>query len=203
LRAVVRALGQRRLGTERRYFIKFSNLEVIFLEHIKRLWPTVPCLFVIRDPVEVIVSNLRKGATWTRFQLEPQVAASVLGKSAREVSAFTPEEYCARVIGRTCRFAVEHSGENSMFVDYRQLTPETIAGIARFFGVEPSTAELLRIEKVTTLYSKDPSGGGFVPDVQAKQDDASPLVRRAAEQWAMQDYLKARAIAERDAVKYL
>jgi hypothetical protein len=203
LKAVVRALGQRKLGTERRYFIKFSNLEVIFLDQITRLWPTVPWLFVIRDPVEVIISNLRKGASWTRLQLESEVAASVLGCSASEVSALTPEEYCARVIGRTCRFAVEHSGDNSMFVDYSQLTPENIAGIARFFGVEPSNAELMRIEKAATLYSKDPSRGGFVHDVKEKQDEASPLVRRAAEQWAMQDYLKARAIVERDAVRYL
>jgi hypothetical protein len=203
LKAVVRALGQRKLGTERRYFIKFSNLEVIFLDHIKRLWPTVPWLFVIRDPIEVIVSNLRKGGTWTRFRLEPEVAASVLGCSVGEVSAFSPEEYCARIIGRTCRFATEHSGDNSMFVDYSQLTPESIVGVARFFGVEPSTAQLTKIEEAATLYSKDPSRGGFVPDVKAKQDEASPLVRRAAEQWAMQDYLKARAIAERDAVRYL
>jgi hypothetical protein len=203
LRAVVRALGQRKLGTERRYFIKFSSLEVLFIEHIKRLWPAVPWLFVIRNPIEVIVSNLRKGATWTRFQSEPDVATSALDCSVGEAVDLTREEYCARMIGRTCRSALEHAGDNSLFVDYNQLTPETLLRIARFFGVEPSIDELLGMEKAATRYSKDPSKGGFIPDAKAKQDEASELVRRSVEQWALEDYLKAWTIADLDAARYL
>ncbi len=64
LRAVVQALAQRRAGNEKYLIIKFSCCSFAQIEHVRRIWPNVPWLFLYRDPVETIVSNLNDVPPW-------------------------------------------------------------------------------------------------------------------------------------------
>src|SRR5262245_31258002 len=64
LRGVVHALAQRRSADEQHLFIKFACCSFAQLERIKRIWPNVPWLFLYRDPVETIVSNMRDVPPW-------------------------------------------------------------------------------------------------------------------------------------------
>ncbi len=57
LRGVVHALGQRRHGDERRFFIKFDSWHVLELPLILEAFPDVPWIFLYRDPTEVLVSH--------------------------------------------------------------------------------------------------------------------------------------------------
>jgi len=50
LRWMVSALGQRRSGTENRYFIKFDSPTVMALPFIRRVFPSVPWVFAFRNP---------------------------------------------------------------------------------------------------------------------------------------------------------
>ena len=60
LRHLIRAILRRRRASYLRGFIKFRSWSVLFLNFIRTAFPEVPCLFLYRDPVEVLASTLQK-----------------------------------------------------------------------------------------------------------------------------------------------
>src|SRR5262245_17455580 len=66
LRAAVSALGQRLNGDKSLYFVKLACTSTLQIRRVRRIWPDVPFVFLYRDPVEVIVSNLKSIPDWMR-----------------------------------------------------------------------------------------------------------------------------------------
>ncbi len=196
LKAILRSLGQKVTGAEDKYFIKFANVDILQIKQIRRIWPSVPWVFMIRNPEEVIVSNMRKDSTWIRIESHLEQSAMMLGCDTEEVRNMSREEYGARMIGQTCSVAAENVNNNSMFIDYGELTSETLVKIARFFGVDPSPLELSQIYETGAMYSKDPTKV-FQSDSEGKRQEASALIRAQSEKWALEGYLKALAVANR------
>ncbi|HEX6284020.1 MAG TPA: hypothetical protein VFZ71_04070 [Pyrinomonadaceae bacterium] len=97
LRATVAALGQRRTGRERQLFIKFACCSVSQIERIRRIWPNVPWVFLYRDPIETVVSNMQNLPAWLQDE-DHRVLASITGTATSEVAEMTKEELCARSI---------------------------------------------------------------------------------------------------------
>lgn len=195
LRAAVNALGQCRTGNERRLFIKFSCCSTSQLERITRIWPTVPWIFLYRDPVETIVSNMTTVPAWLLDE-DRRILAHVTGASPEEVARMPLEELCARSIGsffataHRC-FSAAHTLANpsSMLLNYNQLSVPALTSILDFFKIQASNEELERIASSSRTYSKEISGARrFTPDADAKQRVASDLVRKMAERWAMKPY---------------
>jgi hypothetical protein len=189
LRAAVKALGQRLCGDERRYFVKFTNWGAVHRRQVARLWPEVPWLFLYRDPVEVIVSNLKADAAWVRVEANPGEAALLNGAGPEASAAMGREEHCARVVGRCCAAAANALDEHALLVNYAELNAERLIEIVNFFGIEPSAAESEAIRRVSGLYSKDPSfERAFSADSDSKRAEATEDVREAAERWAGEPY---------------
>ena len=185
LRGVVHALAQRRIGNERHLFIKFACCSFAQIERIKRIWPNVPWLFLYRDPVETIVSNMRDVPPWL-IDDDHRVLSSIIGDDAGEMSL---EELCARTIGSLYSTAYNLANGNSMLLNYNQLSVPVIASVLNFFKVSPSTEELETIVRMSGVYSKEASGTrAFVADTDTKQKLASDLVREMSEQWAGEPY---------------
>jgi hypothetical protein len=186
LRAVVNALAQHQTAT--RVFIKFSCCSVSQLERIRRIWPHVPWIFLYRDPVETIVSNVSNQPAWLRDE-DHRVLAHITGSSPAEVGHMSIEERCARSIGSFFATAHTLANDNSLLLNYNQLSLPAISGILEFFNVRASREELERIASGTRIYSKQVSAAlAFVPDTDAKQKLASDLVREMADRWAMPSY---------------
>ena len=188
LRGVVHALAQRRTGTEQHLFIKFACCSFAQLERIKRIWPAVPWLFLYRDPVETIVSNLKDVPPWL-LDNDRRVLASITGQSPDEVAEMPLEELCARTIGSLFSTAHRLANDGQLLLNYKQLSVSVISSVLRFFKVSPSATELETIERGSQLYSKEVSGiRTFVTDTEAKQKFASEAVREAAAKWACEPY---------------
>lgn len=191
LRAVVSALGQKRNGDERHLFVKFSCCSVSQIERICRIWPNVPWVFLYRDPVETIVSNMQNRPPWLQDD-DHRVLASITGTSASEVAAMIPEELCARSIGSfftTVDGVHRVANDRALLLNYTQLSLTEIANVLKFFGVKPAAAEMDNIARQTQKYSKTASGErAFVADAEAKQLVATDLVREMAERWATGPY---------------
>ena len=184
LRGVVHALAQRRTGHERHLFIKFACCSFAQLERIKRIWPAVPWLFLYRDPVETIVSNMRDVPPWL-IDNDCRVLASITG----DASEMSLEELCARTIGSLFSTAYKLANANSMLLNYNQLSVPVIARVLNFFNVSLSSEELETIARTSEVYSKEVSGTrAFVADVDAKQKLASDTVRVMSERWAAEPY---------------
>jgi len=155
---------------------------------IKRIWPNVPWLFLYRDPVETIVSNLKDVPPWL-LDNDRRVLASITGQSPDEVAEMPLEELCARTIGSLFSTAHRLANDNSMLLNYTQLSVPVISSVLRFFKVSPSAQELEKIEHGSRMYSKEASGSrSFVVDADAKQQLASDAVREAAVKWASEPY---------------
>jgi hypothetical protein len=102
LRMLCMALGQQRCGDEERVVIKLSSWNVLALRtHLRRVWPTVPWIFVYRDPVEVGVSQLRDPSGWMSLRTSnPGAAARLFGVEESDLAGMAPEQWCAIVLGR-------------------------------------------------------------------------------------------------------
>lgn len=188
LRGVVQALAQRRKGNEQHLFIKFACCSFAQIERIRRIWPNVPWLFLYRDPVETIVSNVKDVPPWL-VDDDRRVLGSITGTSPVEVAEMNLEELCARTIGSLSATAHSLANDNSMLLNYTQLSLPVISRVLSFFKVSPSTKELEIIARVTQSYSKEVSGTRmFVADTNAKQKIASSTIREAAAKWAIEPY---------------
>ena len=183
LRGVVHALAQRRDG-EKYLFIKFACCSLAQFKRIQRIWPNVPWLFLYRDPVETIVSNMSDVPPWL-VDNDRRVLSSIIGDAGK----MPLEELCARTIGSLYSTAYNLANGNSMLLNYNQLSVPVIARILNFFNVSLSSEELETITRTIGVYSKEVSGTrAFVSDADAKQKLASDLVREVSERWAGEPY---------------
>src|ERR1051325_976989 len=181
LRTTVRALAQRRNAAEQHLFIKLACCSFAQIERIIRIWPRVPWVFLYRDPIETIVSNIADVPPWLKDN-DRRVLASIIGASPNDMDL---EELCARTIGSLYSKAHSLANENSMLLNYNQLSVPVISSVLSFFKVNPSAEELETIARAGSVYSKEVSGTrAFIADGGAKQKLASERVREAAAAWA-------------------
>ena len=180
LRAMVSALGQQRAGHETRYFIKFDSITTDALPFIRRTFPTVPWIFLYRDPEEVLASQLSEpGAA-----MSPGIVngPAVLDLPLNETLSMSPEEYPARVIGTVCRCAGLSANHGGLLVNYTQLPQAVWREIAGHFGVHFSCAEVEAMQNIAEFHAKHPRAT-FAPDAELKRRAISPAAREAAAHW--------------------
>ena len=189
LRGAVSALGQRRFGTERHYFIKFAPTSILQFARIRRIWPGVPAIFLYRDPVEAMVSNLQNIPDWMTIQSNPEASAAVVGVSQSDLASLSPGELCARALGRFYSAAAAEMDEDTLLCNHSELSPETLLRLIRFFRVTVSAEEAETINQQASLYSKDPlRQTAFSDDAHSKRANASIYIKEMAEKWAMPAY---------------
>ena len=188
LSAVVKALGQRRSGNEQNLFVKFACCSVSQIERIRRIWPDVPWVFLYRDPVETIVSNLQNVPAWLQDE-DHRVLASITGAATEAVTTMSTAERCARALGSFYATANRVANDRALLLNYNQLSPAEITNVLNFFGVEPAAAELETIGRQSQTYSKSIAGDrAFVADTDAKQRAAGAHVHELVKRWANGPY---------------
>ena len=187
LRATVAALAQRRTGQERHLFIKFACCSVSQIERIRRIWPNVPCVFLYRDPIETIFSNMQNLPAWLVDE-DHRVLASIIGTSTAEIAEMSKEELCARSIASFFTTAHRVANDLTLLLNYHQLSTAEIANVLKFFGVSPTAAEMESIARQANVYSKTTAARTFVADTETKQLLATDIIREMAARWANKPY---------------
>ena len=182
-RWMVGALGQTRSGLETRYFIKFDSITTVALPFIRRVFPTVPWIFLYRDPEEVLVSHMREPAPAMTPGFINDV--TVIAPSA----GITHEDYAARVIGKLCEHAARDLRNGGLPVNYTELPAAVQGSIARHFKLEISPEDLARMASLASRHSKHPRRE-FVPDGEGKRAEASDALSQAAARWISPWYEK-------------
>ena len=194
LRAMVSALGQRRRGDETHLFIKFESWHVLDLALIREAFPGVPWIFLYRDPLEVLVSQMRlRGRTMLPSLLAPRF----LGLDLTTAKAMGPDEYCACILARICQSALDHQRNGGMLVSYRELPEAVCSTIADFFGTPVLSADAERMREAARFNAKTPQLL-FSADSPEKQRQATDLIRETAARWLEPLY---RQLEERRAPK--
>ncbi len=183
LQWIISALGQQRLGDEKHFFIKLDCWNTIVLPLIHRAFPRVPWIFLYRNPVEVMVSQLRRrGAHMVPGVIEP----SLFGLNNRAIFQMQPEEYCARALAKICGAALEYQ-EGGMLVNYNQLPEAVLTSVPKFFGIRYSEADIEILNRVSRLDAKNPSLQ-FTNDTDDKNRSATDLTHSLADEWVVPIY---------------
>jgi hypothetical protein len=118
-----------------------------------------------------------------------RVLASIIGVNPNEVAAMSLEERCARSIGSVYSQAYALANDESMLLNYNQLSVSVLSNVLEFFKVSPAIEELEAITRTSGVYAKELSGARpFIADAGAKQKLASDLVRELSARWANEPY---------------
>jgi gluconate kinase len=189
LRSVVSALSQPQNG-ETSCVIKFDCWNTMDMPLIQRAFPAARCVFVYRDPVEVLASHQRqRGRQMIPGLVEPQL----FGLDATSASQIPLEEYGTRALAYICEAAVRYAQFGICRpINYRQL-PDAVWELLELFQIAYTSSDLERMRDVTQFHAKNPSFY-FTADAAAKQQEATKLVRDLAHRWLVPLYKQLEAL---------
>jgi len=213
--STVGALGQQRLGIEENYIIRFEPYHVLWLPWIRKAFPNVPWIFLYRDPVEVMVSDILSTPFFVNFQREhPALVKQVLNLSALDLVRINPdqiylakqlldfgaldlsrmssEEFTAKAINSLCQIAIQQVDTNTLVVNYNQLLSKScLYKLLDFFHIKASDAEIETMINELQFYSKDKQRKHrYKDDRPDKQAIAWQKIRDAVDEWAIDSYRK-------------
>lgn len=208
---VVSALGQPRLGVEENYAIRFSPKDVLELPFIKKAFPGVPWIFLYRNPLEVVVSDLIDLDSYKGIseivrqvlnlsavditQISPEyshLAKQILDFSATEIATMNDEEFLARRNGLYLSMALHFFDENALLLNYNELLSEVgLCQVLNFFQIEASETEIKRMLDNLKVYSKENlKEKKYKDDRVDKQKMVSKKLQALVDRWAMEPYLR-------------
>jgi gluconate kinase len=172
---IIGAFSRPRRGNERHVVIKLDSWHTLQLPVFRRAFPTVPWVFLYRDPVEVIVSQLRRRG----MHLIPGLGIDLCGIAPVDAAPLS-EDFCARGLASICEPVTrEYAGGGAMLINYRQLPAAAWALIAAHFGIGCDEPDRDAMAAAALFDAKSPAFP-FTPDAEAKQRAASDRVRSAA-----------------------
>ena len=185
LQWIVAVLGRQRHAAEAHYFIKLDCWHALLLPLIHRVFPTVPWIFLYRDPVEIMVSHARQpGAQTVPGMIDP----GLFGWDNATASQIPFDEYGARVLAGVCEAVLAQPGlGRGRLVNYSELPSAVTSSLPEFFGTAYSAADLERMRQAAQFDAKNPSLT-FADDRAAKQRAASERLRHLTERWLRGSY---------------
>ena len=190
LQSIIGALGQKRSGGEQRYFVKLDCWHTLALPLFRRAFPAVPWVFLYRDPIEVLVSQLRIPGT----QMIPGGIGPDLYGLERSYGPGTAEDYYAQVLAKVTEPAVAHyASGGGLLVNYSQLPDALFTAILPHFGVPCGEADRAAMMQAARYDAKAP-GFEFASDSGAKQQAATPSARAAVDRWLGDLYRRLEAL---------
>ncbi len=184
LKDICRAFAHYRASAAPRLIVQTGMAAVTRLRAVRSMWPTVPCVMLIRDPLEVAVSNL---------QTPPKALLEWYDEPSKcffpvpgEVPARGIEEFCAWLVGPICSEALEQLDDKCMLLDYRDLTPAAALRVAEYFSVRLSDDERDSLRRAFLSNAKH--GGEFKPDADRKKRAATASLAESVARWALGPY---------------
>jgi len=196
LRAMIAAFGRKRAGHERRYVIKLDCWHTLALPLFRHAFPDVPWVFLYRDPVEVLVSQMRQRGV----QMVPQyMPPSFFGLDP--AGYLMDEDYCARVLGVICRAVIDYHEigrqdlGGGLILNYRELPDAVCSAILPHFGMPCGEEEEQRMRQIARRDAKSPTLQ-FAADTDRKQREATDKIRRAADRHLGEVYNRLEALSE-------
>lgn len=179
LRGMLSALGQRRTGDEKQFFVKFDSWHTANLPLIRRAFPDVPWIFLYRDPLEVMVSQLKQSALHTVPGL---IDLDLPGLDQAACAQMPAEEYCARVLSQICACALEQLHSGGRAVNYTELPDAVGTSLREYFHLDCTDEDLDRMRHVTQFDAKNPSLFFTAKSAEGKKA-VNPLVREMSTRW--------------------
>ena len=194
LRGLARAYGWQRFPEEERLICKLDAWHILYADVLQEAFPETPWVFMYRDPVEVLVSQLTEVSG---RMLPGPMSAAFLGLPLLEAIQIVQEEFCARALGHIASAAVAAMRDAPLgrLINYSELPEALEIALAPWFGVPLSDATRKRMQEATRFHAKSP-GRPFLADTTAKQHLATPEVRNLAQRWVGPAYHQLEALRQ-------
>jgi len=179
LRAIMAAMHRAGDPQRSRLFVKFDAWHSIYLPLIRRAFPTVPWIFLYRDPAEVLVSLSRlPGGRLLPGQVDPRE----LGLDPTSAFGLDRDQYHARVLASICDAALaNHTRGRSHFVNYLELPQIAETLFPDFFGFSCTSETRQNMRQRARFDGKD-GASRFRDDREQKRRLVTEAIRHAAAQ---------------------
>lgn len=189
LRAMVGALGRDRTGDARHYVVKLDSWHALTLPLFRYSFPETPWIFLYRDPIEIIVSQMRiRGVQATPGTMPQDLYGIVDGEN------MSAEEYCARAFACICNAVLDHADlGRGLLINYASLPGAVETEIISHFGIEMAEVGSAAMQAAAGRDAKAPSRS-FVADTEVKQKEATDSVRAAVEAHLQEPYRRLEAM---------
>jgi hypothetical protein len=128
------------------------------LSALRRQWPQVARIILCRNPIEVLVSNLKKPAPWLGEWCHTP-GPNPYGTPPDEVRNRGSVEFCAWVLGRFCTEATPWVGDRCRVLDYQDLSPGIVLKIAEYFGITFTEKSVAQLSELLRVDAKHPDRG--------------------------------------------
>lgn len=149
---------------EQHLLIKWNAWDLQFWSLILSLYPQVPVLLLLRDPVEILASQQKSAG----YHMVRQPSRPLF----RELSVPEEEsilEYQCKVLRLLLGYGLDMSQRSQvMVVDYQELLPVIANKIANWFSLDLSQEECNQVEQCQLIHSKT-AMQPFMADSQFKQ----------------------------------
>lgn len=186
LKAAVQAIGQPLRPEATHLVIKQSLRNWRDLDALEQLYPAMHRVLLIRDPLEILVSNVRSPPGWLRLRhaiWSPLLSGIAFDKQR----ALSDAEFIARCLGRAfggLADVVEQDPEAWLILDYQELPDAVPERLLSRLGIHPTAAERAAMAAQTQLQAWNRDGRRpFTPDSAAKQAAATAEMRALCDIW--------------------
>jgi len=140
----------------------------------RRAFPDVPWIFLYREPIEVLVSQMHQRGLQT---VPGSIPAQLYGIDYDG----NAEIYCARVLAKICAAAIEHGClGGGLMINYSELPDAMWARILPHFAIAPDEGEQALMRSSTSRDAKAPYAT-FQSDTESKRRVATDAMRAAAD----------------------
>jgi hypothetical protein len=161
--------------------VKWNAWDLLRWDSLRRIWPQVPVVILLRDPAEILASHYRQAGRHMSGDPTMSVVHSVFSRSsAASVLGARDNILVGRVaILRELLRAVAMAATDPqvMLVDYQQLNVQKMQQIARFFQLPEERETVQRMGARMQFHSKIPTKT-FQPDSVAKRESLTPQAHR-------------------------
>jgi len=202
LQDIIYMMGRTDDPKEENLFFKFQSVTTRTMQTFRMAFPTTPWIFLYRDPVEVMMSQLDvpRGArpNCVKSKNSSPAVRSFIAKSEYRAEDFTDEEFCAVHLATLCASAYENLDDAEglgMAVNY---SPDLVHDFLdtvfpKHFHTPVDRAGRDRVLKISGTYSKNRGRheeGDFKPDSEEKARKAPEEVKDAAKDFLEPVYNK-------------
>ncbi|MBY4892156.1 sulfotransferase [Rhodobacteraceae bacterium N5(2021)] len=172
LRKVITLMGRNRGGGYRHMVLKLSSVELHAASPLRAAFPDAPCLFMYRNPTEVLVSHLNRKPGW-HDAMSTDWGSFLCGQETPQ----TTTEFYAKVLRGYYSVAMSDAAKNWTLLQYPELAPHRLPDILAALGIDADDVDLTAMSRCFRSYSKSPyQNAQFADDQGKKQRDASAAV---------------------------
>jgi len=200
LRDVVYMMGRTGDPNEQRMFFKIQSSGTNYIDVMKATFPDIPWIFVYREPVQIMMSHLKRKTERSNcvrhmaHYAMPKKTLEFLATIGRDVGGLSSVEKCALHLSNLCNaaiLAINRSEGMGKAINYENIVDKLITNIIpHHFKVPVVEERRKRIIEISGLYSKGKQhrGGEWKDDSEAKNEMASSEIREASKTFLYPSY---------------